>query len=74
MFGYYDGKQLEIFVGELHGTISEKPGFDNWFGWDRIFIPEWHNCVRSELSEEDYKKIYLRIKPTEAVKEFLLSI
>ncbi|MBP7823532.1 non-canonical purine NTP pyrophosphatase [Candidatus Gracilibacteria bacterium] len=73
-YAYFDGTRLEIFTGELHGTIAEHPGADNGFGWDRIFIPEGYNCVRSELSEEDYKKIYLTIKPTEAVREFLLSI
>jgi inosine/xanthosine triphosphate pyrophosphatase family protein len=40
MFGYYDGKTLECFLGTLHGIIARNPGFDNGFGWDRIFIPE----------------------------------
>ncbi len=74
MFGYFDGKKLEVFVGELHGSISENPGFDNGFGWDRIFIPDGYNCVRPELNEEDYKVTYLKVKPIEAVREFLLSI
>ncbi len=74
MFGYFDGERLEVFVGELHGSISEKPGFDNGFGWDRIFIPEWFDWIRSELGEEDYKVTYLKVKPIEAVREFLLSI
>jgi inosine triphosphate pyrophosphatase len=74
MFGYCDGERLEVFVGELHGSISEKPGFDNGFGWDRIFIPEWFDCIRSELSEKDYKMTYLKVKPVEAVRDFLLRI
>ncbi|MBP7806318.1 non-canonical purine NTP pyrophosphatase [Candidatus Gracilibacteria bacterium] len=74
MFGYFDGERLEVFVGELHGSISEKPGFDNGFGWDRIFIPEGFDGIRSELGEEDYKVTYLKVKPIEAVREFLLSI
>ena len=74
MFGYFDGEKLEVFVGELHGTISEKPGFDNWFGWDRLFIPEWFDCIRSELNEADYKSTYLKVKPIEAVRDFLITL
>lgn len=71
MFGYFDGTHLEFFVGELTGEIAQSPWFDNGFGWDRIFIPDWFNCVRSELDEEDYKTTYLKVKPIEAVREFL---
>lgn len=74
MFGYFDGTRLEVFVGELRWTIAEKPGFDNGFGWDRIFIPEGYSVVRPELSEEDDKVTYLKVKPIEAVRDFLLLI
>jgi inosine/xanthosine triphosphate pyrophosphatase family protein len=57
----------------MHGTISEHPGKDNGFGWDRIFIPEGYTTIRSELSEEDYKKVYLKIKPIEKLREYLLK-
>jgi non-canonical purine NTP pyrophosphatase (RdgB/HAM1 family) len=73
MFGYFDGERLEFFVGELHGTISDKPGFDNGFGWDRIFIPDGYDIVRSELSEEDYKTNYLKVKPINQLRGFLVS-
>lgn len=73
-YAYFDGARLEVFTGEIRGTIAQNPGYDNNFAWDRIFIPEWYDCVRSELSEEDYKRVYVTIKPTQAVREFLLSI
>ena len=73
-FAYFDGTRLEIFTGEIQGIIAEHPGYDNGFAWDRIFIPEWYNCVRSELNEEDYKTIYLTIKPIEAVRDFLVLL
>lgn len=73
-YAYYDGKHLEIFTGELRWTIAEHPGIDNWFGWDRIFIPEWFACVRPELNEEDYKTTYFKVKPIESVRDFLLSL
>jgi len=74
MFGYFDGSRLECFVGELSGEISQVPWFDNNFGWDRIFIPDWFDCVRSELDEADYKVTYLKVKPVEAVRDFLISL
>lgn len=73
-YAYFDGTHLEIFTGELRGTIAEHPGFDNGFAWDRILIPEWFDCIRSELGEEDYKVTYLKVKPIEAVRDFLLKI
>lgn len=72
-YGYFDGDHLEYFEWSMHGTISEHPGKDNGFGWDRIFIPEWYTTIRSELSEEDYKKVYLKIKPIEILREYLLK-
>lgn len=74
MFGYFDGKHLEIFVGELRGEIAEHPGFDNGFGWDRIFVPDGFARVRSELSETDYKITYFAVKPINAVRDFLSQI
>lgn len=71
MFGYYDGKKVETFLGTLQGSIADSPGFDNWFGWDRIFIPDGYDCVRSELGDDDYKTTYLKVKPVEAVRDFL---
>ncbi len=73
-YAYFDGENLAVFTGELHWTIAEHPGSENGFGWDRIFIPEWFGTTRSELGETDYKVTYLKVKPIEAVRDFLLSI
>lgn len=73
-YAYFDGAHLEVFTGVLRWTIAEHPGSENGFGWDRIFIPEWFDYIRSELSEQDYKTTYLKVKPIEAVRDFLLSI
>jgi inosine/xanthosine triphosphate pyrophosphatase family protein len=73
MFGYYDGKLLEFFEWELKWTISEMPTGNGGFGFDQIFIPEWYNVTRAELSEEDDRKTYLQIKPFEKLREFLMK-
>lgn len=74
MYGYYDGEQLAFFEGSLEGEIAKIPGRDNRYGRDRIFIANGYTVTRSELNEEDYQKVYLQIKPIEAVKEFLASL
>ena len=73
-YGYYDGDRFEYFEWMMKWEISGYPWRDNGFGWDRIFVPEWYTTIRSELDAEDYKKVYLKIKPIEKVREFLLSI
>jgi non-canonical purine NTP pyrophosphatase (RdgB/HAM1 family) len=73
MFGYYDGKEERYFEGALQGTIPEKPAGSGGYGWDPIFIPQGYGETRAELSEEDYQRTYLQLKPFDQVKEFLLS-
>ncbi len=73
VFGYYDGKQLELFEGSLAGEIANTPSGDNGFGWDKIFIPEGYTMTRASLNEEDDRKTYLAIKPFAQLKAFLES-
>ena len=71
VFGYYDGKRLELFEGSMIGKIAEVPAGKNGFGWDRLFIPEGYTMTRAEMGEEDDRKTYLQIKPFEQLKHFL---
>jgi inosine triphosphate pyrophosphatase len=73
-FGYFDGKRLELFEGSVAGTIAEKPGGDSGFGWDPLFIVDGYDVTRAELSEKDYQKVYLRIRPFAELKKFLESL
>ncbi|MEK7602540.1 MAG: non-canonical purine NTP pyrophosphatase [Patescibacteria group bacterium] len=73
VFGYFDGEHEAYFEGSMSGTIAEHPVGKSGFGFDTIFIPEGYKVTRAELSEDDDRKTYLRIKPFEQVKEFLLS-
>ena len=73
MYGYYDGEKLEFFEWSMQGEIAQKSWRDNRYGRDRIFIPKWYETVRSELSDEDYQKVYLHIKPIEALRKFLIT-
>lgn len=71
VFGYYDGKQLELFEGSLDGEIATEPQGEGGYGWDKIFIPEGYEVTRASLNEEDNRKTYLQIKPFAKVKAFL---
>ena len=73
VFGYFDGKEERYFEGGLQGSVPEKPAGSGGYGWDPIFIPEGYKVTRAELSEEDDKLTYLKIKPFDQVKAFLVG-
>ncbi len=73
VFGYFDGKDLELFESSLDGEIAEKPSGNNGYGWDKIFIPQGYNVTRASLDEIDDQKTYLQIKPFAKLKEYLES-
>lgn len=73
VFGYFDGKDLELFEGSLDGQIAEIPSGENGYGWDKIFIPQGYEVTRASLNEADDQKTYLQIKPFGKLKEFLAS-
>lgn len=73
VMAYYDGDNLKLFEGSLGGEIAVNPAGEGGYGWDKIFIPEGYDVTRAELSEEDDKKTYLKIKPLGDLKEYLES-
>ena len=73
VFGYFDGKNVKLFEGKLDGEIATTPAGENGFGWDKIFIPEGYISTRATLNEEDYRKTYIKIKPFEELKRFLMK-
>lgn len=73
VIGYFDGVEIKLFEGSLTGRIAKVPGGENGFDWDKIYMPEGYSVTRAQLSEEDYKKTYLQIKPFEKLKVFLES-
>lgn len=74
VYAYYDGTHLELFHGRLDGKIATSPRGENGFGWDAVFCPDGYNGrTRAELNDEEYAAVYMRIKPIDAVREFLQS-
>ncbi len=70
-FGYCDGGDPVLFSGTLMGTIAEHPAGANGFGWDGIFIPEGYSTTRAELDAADYEAVYRKLRPFDALKQFL---
>jgi non-canonical purine NTP pyrophosphatase (RdgB/HAM1 family) len=73
VLAYCDETGVTLFEGALAGTIAENPVDGHGFGFDCLFIPEGYAVTRSQLSPEDDLKTYLKIKPIEQLREFLLK-
>jgi non-canonical purine NTP pyrophosphatase (RdgB/HAM1 family) len=73
-FVYYDGLNLCTFTGSLDGQISAEPRGGGGYDWDKIFVPEGSKLTNAELTEEEYEKVHLKIKPITELREFLLSL
>lgn len=72
-FGLFDGKEFVKFEGSIGGRIADEPAGEGGFGWDKIFIPNGYQVTRAQLNEEDYRKVYLQIRPFAQLKQFLQS-
>jgi non-canonical purine NTP pyrophosphatase (RdgB/HAM1 family) len=71
-FGYFDGRNVVFFDGELAGEIAMHPRGENGFGWDKIFCPEGYGGrTRAELSVEEDETTYQTIKPFAQLKDFI---
>lgn len=72
--GFCDGERLKTFVGEMHGTISEKPSGSEGFGYDPIFIPEGFTKTYADLTFTEKISISHRSKAFRAFLEWGTSI
>lgn len=74
-FGYYDGKQIEFFDSEIHGSISDNPCGENGFGFDTFFIMDGYNVTRAELPQDKVEKTYAEeMKPFAKVRAFIATL
>jgi len=74
-FGYFDGKKLHFFDGQLAGTIAQSPRGENGYGWDKIVIHEGYGGrTRAELTQEENEHTYQIIKPLKELGSYLSSI
>lgn len=64
---------VRVFVGEVEGTIAEKPRGSGGFGFDPIFVPL--GCARTfaEMSAEEKSALSHRSRAFQALAKFLLD-
>jgi non-canonical purine NTP pyrophosphatase (RdgB/HAM1 family) len=70
-YGIYDGRDLQVIEGEMHGTISDAPRGDKGFGWDKIFINDGFTVTRSEMPDDDYVRTSMRTAAIGSLKAWL---
>jgi len=74
-YGYYDGSNLQLFEGELQGSMPKHPRGSDGFGWNCVFIPEGQAKTNAEMNEEETKKYSLRTTTVyPKLKQFLQSL
>jgi inosine triphosphate pyrophosphatase len=73
-YGYFDGKILKNFYGEVKGSIPPKPRGEG-HGWNPIFIPDGENNTYAEADDEWFKQYGLRAATVfPELKKFLVDI
>ncbi len=67
----YDWKDFIISKWEIKWKISEIPKWENWFWWDKIFIPIWSDKTYAEMSQEEKNDTSMRRIAFEKFKEYI---
>lgn len=69
--GYWDGKQLRLFMGETAGEILVKPRGERVFGWDAWFQPAGSKKTFAEMTPEEKDEISHRGRAYRKLAEHL---
>jgi non-canonical purine NTP pyrophosphatase (RdgB/HAM1 family) len=74
LYGYYDGKELLYFAGEVPGTVAAAPRGDHGFGFDSCFIPDGYAQTRAEMDDTAYEATSPRAIAVQKLKVFLQHV
>jgi XTP/dITP diphosphohydrolase len=69
---YCDGSGVQLFEGEIHGTISTESRGTNGFGYDSIFIPNGQSKTYAEMNTEEKNAESMRSIALSKLRQFLL--
>jgi len=69
--GFYDGKKLKIFSGDIQGRITKYPRGKSDMGLDPIFQPEGHTKTFAEMGLLEKNKISHRYLAYMKMKKYL---
>lgn len=67
----FNGEVLEVFEGEVRGTITLAPRGNDGFGYDPVFQPDGYDKTFGELSGEEKNKISHRANAFAQALEFV---
>lgn len=70
-YAFYDGKELKLFDGEMHGHITSEPRGSGGFGFDPIFVNDGYDITRAEMDEETHAKTSYRTNALKKLKPYL---
>lgn len=70
VIGYYDGKRMKIFSGQIEGTLAKKPIGKYKFGFDQFFIPKGYNKTFAQLGPSIKNKISHRAKALKKLQNY----
>lgn len=68
----HDG-EVEVFPGEVPGSLAHAPRGVGGFGWDAIFIPEGESRTYAEMGDEKHADSH-RARAFEAARRRLLEL
>lgn len=51
--GYWNGKEVKTFLGEVAGEILVQPRGERHFGWDAWFLPRGSQKTFAEMTDEE---------------------
>ena len=72
---YYDGQNLQISERELLGKIVKTPTSSAvGFGWNAIFMPAGETKTLGEMDEEEFMRIYAKVKPFDEIKSHINNL
>jgi non-canonical purine NTP pyrophosphatase (RdgB/HAM1 family) len=69
--GYWDGRQVHIFVGETAGEILVQPRGERHFGWDAWFQPAGQRQTFAEMTDAEKDAISHRGRAYHKLAEHL---
>jgi non-canonical purine NTP pyrophosphatase (RdgB/HAM1 family) len=69
--GYWDGRQVHIFVGETAGEILVQPRGERHFGWDAWFQPAGQRQTFAEMTDAEKDAISHRGRAYRKLAEHL---
>ncbi len=72
---YKDADRTEVFINRIYGQVADHPRGRLGIGTDRIFEPDGYGgLTRSELSEEKYDEVYLKLRPIVQMRNLLTEL